>query len=184
VKTKVFLPILLLLNLQLFSQELSPTTEKSRKQRLIESPLTPSKAAFYSAILPGLGQVYTGKAWKVPFVYAAIGASVYGYVYQQNQLDRYRTAYKRRNNGYTDDEFIELIPDKNKLIEGMKFHKNYRDMSFLFILGTYMLNILDANVSAHLMQFNVKDNLTIKPKFEPDLYSNDPQVGLKVLVKL
>ena len=42
----------------------------------------------------------------------------------------------------------------------MKFHKNYRDMSFLFILGTYMLNILDANVSAHLMQFNVKDNLT------------------------
>ena len=45
----------------------------------------------------------------------------------------------------------------------MKFHKNYRDMSFLFILGTYMLNILDANVSAHLMQFNVKDNLSIKP---------------------
>ena len=57
-------------------------------------------------------------------------------------------------------------------------------MSFLFILGTYMLNILDANVSAHLMQFNVKDNLSIKPKFEPDLFTADTNIGLKVFVKL
>ncbi|MBT6568948.1 MAG: hypothetical protein HON19_08630, partial [Flavobacteriales bacterium] len=44
----------------------------SRKQRLIANPLTPSKAAFYSAILPGLGQAYLGKYWKVPLVYGAI----------------------------------------------------------------------------------------------------------------
>ena len=184
VKTRVFVPILILLNLQIFAQQLTQEIEKSRKERLIESPLTPSKAAFYSAVLPGLGQIYIGKAWKVPFVYAAIGASVYGYVYNQKEMNRYRTAYKRRNNGYTDDEFIELIPNKTKLLEGMKFHKNYRDMSFLFILGTYMLNILDANVSAHLMQFNIKDNLSVKPKFEPDLFGPDTNIGLKVLVKL
>ena len=171
-KTRVFVPILILLNLQIFAQQLTQEIEKSRKERLIESPLTPSKAAFYSAVLPGLGQIYIGKAWKVPFVYAAIGASVYGYVYNQKEMNRYRTAYKRRNNGFTDDEFIELIPNKTTLLEGMKFHKNYRDMSFLFILGTYMLNILDANVSAHLMQFNIKDNLSVKPKFEPDLFEN------------
>ena len=81
VKTKVFIPILILLNLQVFAQQLPKEEQKTRKQRLIESPLTPSQAAFYSAILPGLGQIYIGKAWKVPFVYAAIGASVYGYVY-------------------------------------------------------------------------------------------------------
>ena len=183
-KTKVFLPILLLLNLQIFAQELPEEIENSRKQRLIDSPLTPSKAAFYSAILPGLGQIYIGKTWKVPFVYAAIGASVYGYVHNQKELNRYRSAYKRRNSGYLDDEFIELIPNKEKLIEGMNFHKNYRDMSFLFILGTYMLNILDANISAHLMQFNIKDNLSVRPKFEPDLFGPDTHVGLKVLVKL
>ncbi len=183
-KIKIFVSIFILFSLQVFAQQLPQEEEKSRKQRLIESPLTPSKAAFYSAILPGLGQIYIGKAWKVPFVYAAIGASVYSYVYNQKELDRYRGAYKRRNNGYRDDEFIELIPNKNKLLEGMKFHKNYRDMSFLFILGTYMLNILDANVSAHLMQFNIKDNLSIKPKFEPDLFGSDTNVGLKVLVKL
>ena len=182
-KTRVFIPILILLNFQVFAQQLTQE-KKTRKQKLIESPLTPSKAAFYSAVLPGLGQIYMGKTWKVPFVYAAIGASVYGYVYNQREMDRYRTAYKRRNNGYRDDEFIKLIPNKTKLLEGMKFHKNYRDMSFLFILGTYMLNILAANVSAHLMQFNVKDNLSIKPKFEPDLFTADTNIALKVFVKL
>ena len=55
------------------------------KSFLIQDPLTPSKAAFYSAVLPGLGQVYIGKSWKVPFVYGAIGASVYGYVYNQKK---------------------------------------------------------------------------------------------------
>ena len=117
-KTRVFVQILLLLNLQALAQQLPKEEEKTRKQKLTESPLTPSKAAFYSAILPGLGQIYIGKAWKVPFVYGAIGASVYGYVYNQKELDRYRTAYKRRNSGYTDDEFIELIPDKTSYLRG------------------------------------------------------------------
>tara|TARA_B100000941_G_C28464710_1_gene532859 strand:- start:326 stop:880 length:555 start_codon:yes stop_codon:yes gene_type:complete len=184
VKTSVFILFLFVANLQLLAQEIPKENPQSRKQRLIDDPLTPSKAAFYSAIFPGLGQIYIGKFWKVPLVFAAIGGSVYGYVYNQNELSRYRTAYKRRNAGYIDDEFIELIPDKNKLIEGMKFHKNYRDLSFLFILGTYMLNILDANVSAHLMQFNVKDNLSIKPQINPDFLGSHTNLGLKVLVKI
>ena len=183
-KTSVFILFLFIINLQLLAQEIPKENLKSRKQRLIEDPLTPSKAAFYSAIFPGLGQIYIGKVWKVPLVFAAIGGSVYGYVYNQDELSRYRTAYKRRNAGYNDDEFIELIPDKNKLIEGMKFHKNYRDLSFLFILGTYMLNILDANVSAHLMQFNVRDNLSIKPQFNTDFLGSHSNLGLKVLVKI
>ena len=48
-----------------------------RIQRLINDPLTPSRAAFYSAIIPGLGQAYLGKAWKVPLIYAALGTSYY-----------------------------------------------------------------------------------------------------------
>jgi hypothetical protein len=66
----------------------------------------------------------------------------------------------------------------------MEFHKKYRDMSFLFIIGTYMLNILDANVGAHLMQFNVKDDLSVKPHFESDIYGINSNVGLKMVVKL
>ena len=183
-KNSLFIYFSFFFCLNLLAQELPKKKISQRKQLLIEDPLTPSKAAFYSAVLPGLGQVYIGKSWKVPFVYGAIGASVYGYVYNQKEMDRYRSAYKRRLAGFTDDEFKTLIPDNSKLIEGMRFHKSYRDMSFLFILGTYMLNILDANVSAHLMQFNIKDNLSLKPHLKSDFLTKESNYGIKVLVKL
>ena len=68
-------------------------------------PLSPSRAAFYSAILPGLGQAYNKKYWKIPIVWGAIGTGVYFYVRNDKQFDRFRDAYKRRLAGFTDDEF-------------------------------------------------------------------------------
>jgi hypothetical protein len=183
-KISILLFLLFFINLELNAQELKKKILKSRKERLIENPLTPSKAAFYSAIIPGLGQAFIGQAWKVPLVYGAIGSSVYFYSHNKKEMNRYRTAYKRRSSGFTDDEFMEIIPDKTKLLKGMEFHKKYRDMSFLFIIGTYMLNILDANVGAHLMQFNVNDNLSIKSHFESDKYGINSNIGLKMVVKL
>ena len=152
----------------------------SRKQRLIANPLTPSKAAFYSAILPGLGQAYLGKYWKVPLVYGAIGASAYYYKINNDELLKYRNAYKRRSAGYFDDEYTEIIPVKEDLLLGMKFHQRYKDIAFIFIIGTYMLNILEANVSAHLLQFNVNDKLSLRPHFEHDFLRSQNQVGLQV----
>lgn len=170
-----------------WAQQNPPAAKPSKKERrLMEiktSPLTPSKAAFYSAIIPGLGQVYTRKAWKLPFVYAAIGGSVYGYIFNNNEMDRYRTAYKRRLAGYTDDEFIDLIPDSETLLLGMDFHERYRDMSFLFIIGTYMLNILDANVGAHLLQFNVSDQLTFEPFALPNPLTQQLGVGIRIAAR-
>ena len=149
--------------------------------RLIEDPLTPSKAAFYSAIIPGLGQVYIGKSWKVPVVYAAIGASLYYYDLNNKEMDKYRTAYKRRKNGFFDDEFLETdIPiTTEQLLLGMDFHKNYRDISMILAAAAYMLNILDANVSAHLLQFNVNDDLSVAPNliFDPEM------TGLRLAIK-
>ena len=149
--------------------------------RLIEDPLTPSKAAFYSAIIPGLGQVYIGKSWKVPIVYAAIGASLYYYDLNNKEMDKYRTAYKRRKNGFFDDEFLETdIPiTTEQLLLGMDFHKNYRDISMILAAAAYMLNILDANVSAHLLQFNVNDDLSVAPNliFDPEM------TGLRLAIK-
>lgn len=149
--------------------------------RLIEDPLTPSKAAFYSAIIPGLGQVYIGKPWKVPIVYAAIGASLYYYDLNNKEMNKYRTAYKRRKNGFFDDEFLETdIPiSTEQLLLGMDFHKNYRDISMILAAAAYMLNILDANVSAHLLQFNVNDDLSVAPNF-----IFDPEMtGLRLAIK-
>ena len=139
-------------------------------------PLTPAKAAFYSAILPGLGQAYNKKYWKIPIVYGAIGVSMYYYINSNQKYHQYRDAYKRRLEGFTDDEFSYL--DENRLISAQKFYQRNRDLSSLFVVGFYVLNIIDANVDAALIQFNVNENLSVRP----DLYLNDvtsrPNVGL------
>ena len=67
-------------------------------------PLSPARASFYSAVLPGLGQAYNRKYWKIPIVYAAIGTGVYFFVDNKKAYERYQTAYKLRISG-RDDEF-------------------------------------------------------------------------------
>ena len=139
-------------------------------------PLTPAKAAFYSAILPGLGQAYNKKYWKIPLVYGAIGTSLYYYIDSNKKYHQYRDAYKRRLEGFTDDEFDYL--DETRLISAQKFYQRNRDLSALFVVGFYVLNIIDANVDAALIQFNVNENLSLRP----DVYMND--VTLKANVGL
>jgi hypothetical protein len=126
-------------------------------------PLTPAKAAFYSAILPGLGQAYNKKYWKIPLVYAG-------------KYNQYRDAYKRRLEGYTDDKFSYL--DNSRLIAGQKFYQRNRDLSALVTVGFYVLNIIDANVDAALIQFNVNENLSLKPEIYPNDVTFRPNVGL------
>ena len=138
-------------------QDLSNTINKEI------DPLRPAKATFYSAVLPGLGQVYNKRYWKLPLIYGGLGASIYFYDVNNKNFKRYRNAYKRRLAGFNDDEFQDVIFDDNRLIDGMNFYKQYRDQSMLFIIGTYFLNILDANIDAHLKQYNINQNLSLKP---------------------
>ncbi len=140
------------------------------------NPLTPAKAAFYSAILPGLGQAYNKKYWKIPLVYAAIGTSLYFYIDSNNKYNQYRDAYKRRLEGFSDDKFNYL--DTNRLITGQKFYQRNRDLSALFVIGFYALNIIDANVDAALIQFNVNENLSVRPIVYPDDVTFKTNVGL------
>ena len=152
-----------------------------RIQLLMANPNTPSKAAFYSSIIPGLGQAYIGKAWKIPFIYAALGASLYYFDLNNKEMSSYRTAYKRRLNGFFDDEYLELARPitTEQLLLGMDFHKNYRDIAIALAALTYMLNILDASVSAHLLQFNVNEDLSISP----NLFMNNDITGLQIALK-
>lgn len=122
----------------------------------------PAKAAFYSAILPGLGQAYNGSYWKIPLVYAAIGTSTYLYIDNNQKYNTYRDAYKRRLAGYQDDEFIDFLTEDD-LIEAQKLFRQNRDFSLMFIIGFYILNIIDANVEAHLDQFSISEDLSFKP---------------------
>ena len=143
-------------------------------------PLRPAKAAFYSAVLPGLGQVYNKRYWKLPLIYGGIGASIYYYDLNNKNFKRYRNAYKRRLAGFTDDEFQGLIFDNDRLIDGMYFYKKYRDQSMLFIIGTYFLNILDANIDAHLKQYNVNQNLSLKPYMDQNPVVADHNFGVSL----
>ena len=186
VPNKIFYLVLLSLSMTFsaFSQqdstsiaiEQAPNSfEETIPQNRID-PLTPSRAAFYSAILPGLGQAYNKKYWKIPLVYAAIGTGVYFYVTNDRELNRYRDAYKRRLAGFNDDEFTSVSNDG--LISAQRTLRRNKEISLLVTIGLYALNIIDANVDAHLLQYNVDENLAIKPHLQYNQMENATDLGL------
>ncbi|MBU3822636.1 hypothetical protein KO566_11220 [Flavobacteriaceae bacterium XHP0103] len=150
-------------------------------------PLTPSKAAFYSAVLPGLGQAYNKKYWKVPIVWAAIGTGIYFYTTNNKNYNRYRDAYKSRLAGFKNDEFY-FDAQGNQLVEprvttdglerAQKFFRRNKELSILVTVGLYALNIIDANVDAHLMQYNVDENLTLVPHYHINELDGKGNAGL------
>ena len=151
----------------------------------VYSPLAPSKAAFYSAIFPGMGQVYNKKYWKVPLAWASVGIPTYFYINQNNEYQRYRTAYKLRKNGFQ-DEFTNDLNETTVSLETLEraqeqFREN-RDLSLMWGVIFYVLQIVEASVNAHLLQFNTDDNLSFEPTFINDpIYTEAPKVGLTIV---
>ncbi|WP_298555545.1 DUF5683 domain-containing protein [uncultured Algibacter sp.] len=156
------------------------------------NPLSPAKAAFYSAILPGLGQAYNKKYWKIPIVWAAIGSGIYFYINNNEQYNRYRDAYKSRLAGFTNDEFY-LDSNGNqlstptvsteKLEDAQEFYSRNREMSLLVTIGFYALNIIDANVDAHLLQYNIDENLSLSPHYKINSFDASSDLGLTLNFK-
>jgi hypothetical protein len=144
-------------------------------------PLSPSKAAFYSAILPGLGQAYNKKYWKIPIAVGGIAAGIYFYQHNNKQYNRYRDAYKRRLAGFDDDEFPRVTLDG--LQRAQKTLKQNKELSLLITFGIYALNVIDANVDAHLLQFNVDENLALSPHFQYNEKENATDLGLTLNFK-
>lgn len=140
-------------------------------------PLSPARAAFYSAVLPGLGQAYNKKYWKIPIVYGALGTGIYFYINNNKEYNRYRDAYKRRLAGFEDDEFFGRI-NLDGLQRAQKFYRKNKEISLLVTIGIYALNIIDANVDAHLLQYNVNKNLTLAPHFKYNEIDTKSDLGL------
>jgi len=159
------------------------------------NPLAPSKAAFYSAVLPGLGQIYNKRYWKVPIVYAVIGTGVYAYTYNDDLYDRFRTAFKSRQAGFTDDEFYDIngdnaegaLPDldTDDLERQQENYQRDRDLALVITIAMYALNIIDANVDAHLKQFNIDEDLSMdfKPYLDLNPITNNPNYGIAFTIK-
>lgn len=149
--------------------------------RTFINPNAPAKAAFYSAVLPGLGQAYNKKYWKIPLVYAGLGAGIYYYTWNQKKYHEFRDEYKRRLDGTFDPEHpLYGTVDKDRLIRAQQFHQRNRDLSALITVGIYILNIIDANVDAHLLQFNVNENLSISPDIHHNPLENKFSTGLRL----
>ncbi|RYJ40037.1 hypothetical protein NU08_0793 [Flavobacterium anhuiense] len=147
----------------IFAQEKNKIVLKDSLKSETIDPLRPAKAAFYSAVLPGLGQIYNKKYWKLPLVYGAIGTSTYFYIDNQKKYNLYRDEYKNRLEGKkSDSEFLARLSE-SQLTTAQKEYQRYRDLSALFIVGFYVLNIIDANIDAALSQFNVDERLAFKP---------------------
>lgn len=140
---------------------------------MVESidPLSPARAAFYSAVLPGLGQAYNRKYWKVPIVLGAIGVGVYFYKDNKSEYERYQDAFKLRLSGRP-DEFNGEDGNPNisddGLIRAQQILKKNRDLALFVTIALYALNIIEANVDAHLDDKAFSRNLS----FRPSLYIN------------
>ena len=156
------------------------------------NPLAPSKAAFYSAILPGLGQIYNKRYWKAPIVWGAIGTGIFVYSFNNTDYNRARDAFKRRQAGFIDDEFYDINGDGSgpdisleALQDAQESTQRDRDLSLLITIALYAFNIIDANVDAHLKQYNVDENLSLdfQPYIDLNPLTNTPNYGMALVVK-
>jgi hypothetical protein len=154
------------------------TTRLPGKQP-VQNPLAPAKAAFYSALVPGGGQIYNKKYWKAPIVWGAMGTSLYFYSWNNKKYHEYRDAYKDLLQGKTLTGELAGI-DEERLIRAQKYHQKNRDLSALITVGIYILQIVEANVNAHLMQFNVNENLSLRPQMQQNDIDYKYNMGLNL----
>ncbi len=146
--------------------------------------LAPSKAAFYSAILPGMGQLYNKKYWKAPIVWGALGTSTYFYIRNNNRYNEFREAFKLELAGrpHDFDGSVEDNPtyDKSALESAQTFYKKNRDLSLFITIGLYILNIVEANVDAHLPDKGFSKKISFHPSIFTVPETNQTGVGLTV----
>ena len=120
----------------------------------------PKKAAVMSAIIPGMGQIYNKKYWKLPIIYGSLITSAYFIKESNNNYLIYKEAYLGRidNDTETKDEFKY---GNDQLLILKDHYKRNREISSLFFVLSYILNIIDASVDAHLFNYEINDNLSL-----------------------
>lgn len=128
----------------------------------------PKRAMIMSACLPGLGQAFNKKYWKIPIVYLGIGSFSYLAFNNQQQFNKYYNAYIIREQGGR-DEFYNIL-NSQALINEMERYRKQRDINLIGLFAFYLIQIVDASVDAHLADFDVSDNLTLS--VQPVINSN------------
>jgi len=129
------------------------------------------KATWMSFALPGLGQAYNKKYWKIPIIYGLLGT--FGYFAQKNHKEYvfYRDAYKDRIDDVTSQDpnstvYAELLSDEELKTEMKRWERN-RNLNYIGLFLTYIANIVDASVDANLFYYDISDDLSLR--FDPML---------------
>jgi len=153
---------------------------------------SPKKAAIRSAILPGLGQIYNKKYWKVPIIYGALGISGAVLAYNLTNYRALKVAYRAKYNATLSppdsSEWSKIRPDLVPI--DMNALRSYRDefrrnidYSILAIMLLWGLNVVDATVDAHLKAFDVNPDLSLQFKFGPSQMAGTTGVSLVLAFK-
>lgn len=143
----------------------------------------PMRAALYSAILPGAGQIYNGKWWKAPLVWGILGTGVGFIVYYNNQYREFRGYYLDKL--YGNEIPIPAINNltKEQLANIQDTRKRTRDYAIALTALGYLLNVLDATVDAHLFGINKDPDLSMKPVILQHQQSNEMAMGIGLNLK-
>lgn len=145
---------------------------------------SPKRAAIYSAVLPGLGQAYNKKYWKIPLVYVGFGTIGYFIGWNNRNYNTYKFAYRDltdsdpATDSYLDieasqyydlDNPTEYENFKSGLYKQQEYFRRNRDLLIISIVGFYGLNIIDASVDAHFFDFDISEDLTMnwQPTVQP-----------------
>ncbi|MGL5012817.1 MAG: DUF5683 domain-containing protein [Bacteroidales bacterium] len=159
----------------------------------------PNKALWYSALFPGLGQVYNRKYWKLPILYAGFAGTVYALNWNNQYLGDYSQAYLDiMDNDPLTNSYVDLIGRPQSSIDSqqeryariLKQRKDYfrrnRDLSIICMVGVYLLGVVDAYVDAQLFSFDISPDLSMQ--LEPTIIvptrgTNSTGVGLQCAIR-
>lgn len=189
-------PLRFLVSLVLFLSLLSSAYSQTESQE--EDPIipkhkyfedhNPTKAMWMSAALPGLGQYYNKKYWKIPIVYAGFSTLAYVSIINKQGYVKYRDAYASKlalGDELSGDPLIDNY-SSDQLLRYREYYQGNLELNYILFGAFYMLQIIDAAVDAHFYQYNINDNLSLE--FDPIIYQNKSQIyaapGLQLRWKL
>ncbi|MBL0308136.1 MAG: hypothetical protein IPP77_00080 [Bacteroidetes bacterium] len=123
---------------------------------------SPLKAALFSLAVPGLGQAYNKKYWKIPIVYAGLGGLSFAVYHTVTNFHGYRRAYRAQVADVPDlTASYKGVNDRNTLKSYRDYYKRYVDISAICLGVWHLLSVIDATVDAHLFGWNMRDDLSV-----------------------
>lgn len=127
----------------------------------VKKEIIPKRAALYSLIFPGAGQIYNGKIWKAPIVYGALGTTIYLIDYNRDFYTSLQDAYVIRLAGVEDDEYTGIISSADGIKSARDSFRKNMELAYFGTAAIYLLQIIEAYVDAHLQGFDVNDDLSL-----------------------